>query len=144
MAYPRLAKTARRGALRSRPPSLEGGAGAEKAVKKNDKYDGSKEDVHAVVLGGESPDRECDAGDRSKDQQHQSQLNDAAAAQGKSVVDNPAKAAQFRRLSAKGVIVGKRLAVAYEIDDSPEKDNDGGGHDPSAQQIADNVFNFLI
>ena len=92
--------------------ALERRAGTEQAVKKNDKHDAGEDDIHAVVLFEKSPDRECHACHRRKNEQNESQLDDSPAMQGKGTVEYATQGSQIGRFAAKDVVIRGSGAVA--------------------------------
>src|SRR5208282_5559527 len=89
-----------RGRPRHTATPLECGAGAEQAVEQDYQDNAGEDHVHAIALGGESPDGDGDAEDGGGDEQEQSELDDAAAVESEGVADDSAYAFEVGGLAA--------------------------------------------
>ena len=104
----------------------ECGAGAEQAVQQDYQDDAGEDHVHAIVLGGESPDGEGNADDGGGDQQEQSELDDAAAVESEGVADDSAYAFEVGGFAAKYPVICRLAAMPGQINDCAKGDHEGG------------------
>src|SRR5208282_5192537 len=94
---------------------LECGAGAEQAVEQYYQDDAGEDHVHAIALGGESPDGDGDAEDGGGDDQEQSELDDAAAVEFEGIADDPAYAFELGRLAANYPVICRLAPMPGQI-----------------------------
>jgi len=109
----------------------------EEAVEQDAEHDEGDDDVEEVALGEEGVDAQGDTGDGRGDEHQEAELNDGEAVKVSGSGEDAGERVELGRDAAEGVVGGVVVTVAREVEDSAEKDDEGGGECADAQELAD-------
>src|SRR5271165_2089314 len=114
--------------------------GADQAIRQDDQHDGCHDYIHAVFLLRKSKDRDGHACHRSRDEEEQSELNDASAVQREGVPKDRADVTKVGRLATENAVFGKGTTMPYQVNRPAQYHDEGREQHSGAEQIPDQQF----
>src|SRR5579871_5103215 len=116
----------------------------EEAIQQNRQHHQGQPDIEPITFARKRIGREDDARNRSRDQQQDSHLNDAAPPAFQRETQGSSYASQLRRLATKQTIIGMQRAITPQIENAADKCDGGGQKNTCPQQIADDLFYLRV
>jgi len=114
------------------------------AIDEHEQNDRAYENVQAIFLPGKPDDTEHNARDRRRDQEKQTELNDALWVEVSEPGKNSGEGAQLRPRCAEVRVVGNRQPGAAEIHCAASKNDDCSQGDPEAKHRGNGDVYVLI